>query len=441
MAGSEFYDHTTYPSQGAAGSSAAMRSELELVEAGFGKLPDLAGNGGKITAVNAGGTALEAITTTGTGSGVRATSPTLVTPVIGAANFTSVGAYAVTFTFTAITGVTFPTTGTLATLAGAETLTNKTLTSPAINAPTGITATNISNTPAGGVTESTVQGAIDGLEARKSSIQTNGFRLSLTTGLPVTTADVVGGTTIYAIPYKGNEIALNTGTAWVMHKSAEFSIALSGLVVGRPYDVFCFINASDVPELQVLAWASDTARATAIDYQDGVLKKSGTNTHRYMGTFYTTAANTTEDSAANRYLWNYYHRAARPMAKAGANATWTYSAAVWRQAQGLVANQLNYVVGVVEDGVSATVQTSSINDTATVRNVRVGLGYNSTTAPTGSQQLVSVENSRNVGLSNAAAAMPALGKNFVAWLELGGGADVQTFFGTSTGAIHGVVMA
>jgi len=45
---------------------------------------------------------------------------------------TTVGAYAVTLTATNTTGVTLPTTGTLATLAGSETLTNKTLTSPKI---------------------------------------------------------------------------------------------------------------------------------------------------------------------------------------------------------------------------------------------------------------------------------------------------------------------
>lgn len=79
MAG-EFYDHTSYPSQGAAGSSSAARAEFELIEAGFNKLPTLAGNGGKLTAVNAGGTAMEAVTTTGTGNAVRAISPALQTP-------------------------------------------------------------------------------------------------------------------------------------------------------------------------------------------------------------------------------------------------------------------------------------------------------------------------------------------------------------------------
>lgn len=83
MAGSEYYDHTTYPSTGATGSSSAMRAELELIETAFGKVVGLSGNGGKIVAVNAGATAQEALSTTGTGNVVLATSPTLVTPLLG----------------------------------------------------------------------------------------------------------------------------------------------------------------------------------------------------------------------------------------------------------------------------------------------------------------------------------------------------------------------
>jgi hypothetical protein len=58
----EFYDHTTFPSQGSVASSAAMRAELDAIETGFDKMPVLTGNNGKTVKVNASGTGLEAVT-------------------------------------------------------------------------------------------------------------------------------------------------------------------------------------------------------------------------------------------------------------------------------------------------------------------------------------------------------------------------------------------
>ena len=78
---SDYYNKSSNPANGAFGSSSIIRSEFAAIESGISaKLPPITSNGGKIVAVNAGETALEPINTTGTGNGVRATSPNITTP-------------------------------------------------------------------------------------------------------------------------------------------------------------------------------------------------------------------------------------------------------------------------------------------------------------------------------------------------------------------------
>ena len=136
------------------------------------------------------------------------------------------------------------------------------------------------------------------------------FRLTLTSGVPVTTGDVINATTIYCTPYRGNKISLYDGANWNIRSSAEFSLALGTLTASLPYDVFVYDNAG-TPTLEFLAWASATARATALAYQNGVLVKSGAATRRYLGTFYTSSTTQTADAAATRYLENYYNQVDR----------------------------------------------------------------------------------------------------------------------------------
>jgi len=59
----DFYNHGSFPTTGAAATSASMRAELDSIAAGFDKLPDLTANANKIVVVNASSDALTQIAT------------------------------------------------------------------------------------------------------------------------------------------------------------------------------------------------------------------------------------------------------------------------------------------------------------------------------------------------------------------------------------------
>lgn len=84
---------------------------------------------------------------------------------------------------------------------------------------------------------------------------TNNFRLTLTTGVPITTSDVTAAGTVYASPLYGNAIALFDGTStWNTRTSAEMSVATPAFL-HRIYDFFVYDN-SGTPTVELNAWDS-----------------------------------------------------------------------------------------------------------------------------------------------------------------------------------------
>jgi hypothetical protein len=128
-------------------------------------------------------------------------------------------------------------------------------------------------------------------------------RCTLESGVPVSATDQAGKTTVYYTPFNGNQLSVYNGSTWDQVTFSEVSIALGTLTSGLPYDVFGYNNAGTLT-LELLAWSSATARATDVVLLDGVYVKTGAATRRWLCSLYTTSTTTTEDSQANRLLYN-----------------------------------------------------------------------------------------------------------------------------------------
>lgn len=259
-------------------------------------------------------------------------------------------------------------------------------------------------------------------------------RLTLTTGTPITTADVTAATTLYFTPYQGNRIALFDGTFWTLRAFAEISIAVPAST-SQMYDVWVFDNAGTIA-LELLAWTNDTTRATALTTQDGIFVKTGATTRRYVGSFRTTTVSgQTEDSAAKRYVWNYYNRSRRPLARTESTASWTYSTATIRQANGAAANQVEMVIGVQESTMDLTLSGMPVvNNSGAATALNIGIGEDSTST---FAVLSYFGSTGSAAVTNYISAVklvkyPAIGRHFYSWNEYSAANATTTWYGNTT---------
>src|SRR3990167_7499962 len=224
-------------------------------------------------------------------------------------------------------------------------------------------------------------------------------RLTLTTALPVTTADVTAATTVYFTPYKGNVIQLFDGSIWLPFIFSELSQATTDATkspaavgVSSNYDVFVWDDAGTLRATRGPAWTSDTARGTGAGttelevlegrYVNKIAITNGPGAQRglYVGTIRSDASSQINDSITLRMVWNMYNRVLRSMRVKDLADSWTYSTAAYQQANASTTNQLDMVRGLEEDTVSAHVSAAVSTSTASARAVYAGIGLDSTTA-------------------------------------------------------------
>jgi len=142
-------------------------------------------------------------------------------------------------------------------------------------------------------------------------------RLTLESGVPISSSDQLGAGTLYYTPYNGDYIALydTAKSRWDLRQFGERSLPLSGLTANTNYDIFAFWNGSSV-ELEPVAWASSgfgsSSRSINLTQLNGVHVKN-TDSRRYLGSIRTTVAGEAEDSVLKRFVWNANNRVARKL--------------------------------------------------------------------------------------------------------------------------------
>jgi hypothetical protein len=285
-------------------------------------------------------------------------------------------------------------------------------------------------------------------------------RLTLTTALAVTTADVLAATTIYYTPYNGGRfVPIWNGTAFVVTDiGGELSLALDSASghtgyhqADKIFDLFVISDSGTIRLATGPAWTSDIARGSGagtseLERKNGLLTNKVTlaaarwgsasgntvsvpaNQATYVGSFRATANGQAEDSRKKRLLFNAYNWQPRELFVAEATDSWTYSVNAFRQANASTANQVEVLSGLGERMVHLAVRGAALNSTATARLAIVAIGIDSVLAKAADS--VNGQSMCTSTLYAAASAfydgVPGLGWHYFPWLELGNGAGADT---------------
>jgi len=282
--------------------------------------------------------------------------------------------------------------------------------------------------------------------------------LTPTSGVPVITTDAVAATVIYYTPFIGNLCPIYNGVAFVPQTFAELSMTLSAShALDTIYDVFMFSSSGVLTLVTGPAWTTSTAGSgargtgastTELQRIGGIYVNAVSMTGRNGATTYTVPANQGTylgsiliDGTAGQVtchraygqtrrwgIWNTYNRQRTIMKAGDATANWTYNGTAFRPSRNDTANVIKVFCGLAEELVS----TEFIEEFSGATSLsQIGIGWNSTTAASGTIGKLQGVAARQSFRSAKYIAPPFLGLANVTSLELTD-TTVTTFYGTET---------
>lgn len=239
----------------------------------------------------------------------------------------------------------------------------------------------------------------------------------LIVGMEVSGTGISGGTTIASI-VSGSQITLSANATDTGEKSLTFKVPASTVL-----DIFAYWTGTAV-KLEMVKWTNTTTRANALTTDNGILVKTGDNTKRYIGGVATTAtAGQTEDSIANRLVWNAYNRMRRYFEIKDTTDSWAYTTTAWRSLNNNNANRINFVVGLNE----------SIVEMQGITTVSGGTGYIGFGLDkiNGNDTVIRSIGSSFIPSQAIYSAYPGIGLHYLQMVEYGGSGAV--FYGDQGG--------
>lgn len=271
-------------------------------------------------------------------------------------------------------------------------------------------------------------------------------RLTLSSGTPVMGSTVSGATSVLYTPYVGALCVIYDGTNMVPTVFPELSNVLANSSTGNAgpaaaaassvYDLFVWNNGGTVTLTRGPAWTNDTTRSagTALVRVNGVWMNNASITNgpaaqrgTYVGTIRTNGSATVDwifgasasgGTAGFLGVWNAYNRVEVATTVVDSGAQYSYTSNTTRQARASSGNQISFVVGLQEDGLTATYTQRVTWAAVSGATLLFGIGFDTTTSYS-VRLVLSAPTAAGASTSNSLAwpTRPGIGLHFVAALE------------------------